>query len=176
MPSNNAEMINIAAKKDHKNLQEKFSQYKNIFQGNFFIGALSFNEQYDQTTQFICEEATNADISVVALNDVCFISQDDHLAHQAKVAINNATLLKDEIDSPNISQEQYFKTFDEMQSIHHKSILENTLEVAKLCNVFLEEGQYYLPTYEVDSDKSLSDIWNLLLKKNSTSCLVQMSH
>ena len=108
LPSNNAEMINIAAKKDHKNLQEKFSQYKNIFQGNFFIGALSFNEQYDQTTQFICEEATNADISVVALNDVCFISQDDHLAHQAKVAINNATLLKDEIDSPNISQEQYF--------------------------------------------------------------------
>ena len=87
LPSNNAEMINIAAKKDHNNLQEKFSQYKNVFQGNFFIGALSFNEQYDQTTQFICEEATNADISVVALNDVCFISQDDHLAHQAKLLL-----------------------------------------------------------------------------------------
>ena len=164
-------MINIAAKKDHNNLQEKFSQYKNVFQGNFFIGALSFNEQYDQTTQFICEEATNADISVVALNDVCFISQDDHLAHQAKVAINNATLLKDEIDSPNISQEQYFKTFDEMQSIHHKSILENTLEVAKLCNVFLEEGQYYLPTYEVDSDKSLSEHLEFIAKEKLNELL-----
>ena len=164
-------MINIAAKKDHKNLQEKFSQYKNIFQGNFFIGALSFNEQYDQTTQFICEEATNADISVVALNDVCFISQDDHLAHQAKVAINNATLLKDEIDSPNISQEQYFKTFDEMQSIHHKNILENTLEVAKICNVFLEEGQYYLPTYEVDSDKSLSEHLEFIAKEKLNELL-----
>ena len=171
LPSNNAEMINIAAKKDHNNLQEKFSQYKNVFQGNFFIGALSFNEQYDQTTQFICEEATNADISVVALNDVCFISQDDHLAHQAKVAINNATLLKDEIDSPNISQEQYFKTFDEMQSIHHKSILENTLEVAKLCNVFLEEGQYYLPTYEVDSDKSLSEHLEFIAKEKLNELL-----
>ena len=152
-------------------MQEKFSQYKNVFQGNFFIGALSFNEQYDQTTQFICEEATNADISVVALNDVCFISQDDHLAHQAKVAINNATLLKDEIDSPNISQEQYFKTFDEMQSIHHKSILGNTLEVAKLCNVFLEEGQYYLPTYEVDSDKSLSEHLEFIAKEKLNELL-----
>ena len=105
------------------------------------------------------------------MNDVCFISQDDHLAHQAKVAINNATLLKDEIDSPNISQEQYFKTFDEMQSIHHKSILENTLEVAKLCNVFLEEGQYYLPTYEVDSDKSLSEHLEFIAKEKLNELL-----
>ena len=105
------------------------------------------------------------------MNDVCFISQDDHLAHQAKVAINNATLLKDEIDSPNISQEQYFKTFDEMQSIHHKNILENTLEVAKLCNVFLEEGQYYLPTYEVDSDKSLSEHLEFIAKEKLNELL-----
>ena len=105
------------------------------------------------------------------MNDVCFISQDDHLAHQAKVAINNATLLKDEIDSPNISQEKYFKTSDEMQSIHHKSILENTLEVAKLCNVFLEEGQYYLPTYEVDSDKSLSEHLEFIAKEKLNELL-----
>ena len=63
------------------------------------------------------------------------------------------------------------KTFDEMQSIHHKSILENTLEVAKLCNVFLEEGQYYLPTYEIDSDKSLSEHLEFIAKEKLNELL-----
>ena len=58
-----------------------------------------------------------------------------------------------------------------MQSIHHKSILENTLEVAKLCNVFLEEGQYYLPTYEVDSDKSLSEHLEFIAKEKLNELL-----
>ena len=48
-------------------------------------------------------------IPAVALNDVLFLEPDDHLAHQAKVAINSATLLKDEMDSNKISPEQYFK-------------------------------------------------------------------
>ena len=58
-----------------------------------------------------------------------------------------------------------------MQSIHDKSILENTLEVAKLCNVFLEEGQYYLPTYEVDSDKSLSEHLEFIAKEKLNELL-----
>ena len=58
-----------------------------------------------------------------------------------------------------------------MQSIHHKNILENTLEVAKLCNVFLEEGQYYLPTYEVDSDKSLSEHLEFIAKEKLNELL-----
>ena len=40
---------------------------------------------------------------------------------------------------------------------HESEPLKNTLEVAKLCNVFLEEGQYYLPSYEVQENKSLSE-------------------
>ena len=39
--------------------------------------------------------------------------------------------------------------------------------MAKLCNVFLEEGQYYLPTYEVDSDKSLSEHLEFIAKEKN---------
>ena len=60
-----------------------------------------------------------------------------------------------------------------MQSIHQKH-LENTLEVAKLCNVFLEEGRTIKP-YEVDSDKSLSEHLEFITKKTQR-VLVQMSH
>ena len=43
--------------------------------------------------------------------------------------------------------------------------------MAKLCNVFLEEGQYYLPTYEVDSDKSLSEHLEFIAKEKLNELL-----
>jgi DNA polymerase-3 subunit alpha len=101
--------------------------------------------------------AHEKNIPVVALNDVLFLEKEDHLAHQAKVAINNSTLLKDEIDNPVVSNEQYFKTRDQLSVVHGEEPLNNTIEVAKLCNVFLEEGQYYLPSYEVQEGKTLSE-------------------
>ena len=109
------------------------------------------------SSAFACNLAKKNNISVVAINDVLFLEKEDHLAHQAKVAINNATLLKDEIDNPNVSSEQYFKTEEELTKYHELEPLKNTFEVAKLCNVFLEEGQYYLPSYEVQENKSLSE-------------------
>jgi DNA polymerase-3 subunit alpha len=101
--------------------------------------------------------AHEKNIPVVALNDVLFLEKEDHLAHQAKVAINNSTLLKDEIDNPVVSNEQYFKTREQLSVVHGEEPLNNTIEVAKLCNVFLEEGQYYLPSYEVQEGKTLSE-------------------
>ena len=122
------------------------------------MGAACFNDQgYDQATSYICNIGHDKDIPVVALNDVLFLEKEDHLAHQAKVAINNATLLKDEIDNPIVSNEQYFKTKEQLQLIHGDKPLSNTLEVAKLCNVFLEEGKFYLPSYEVQEGKTLSE-------------------
>ena len=43
--------------------------------------------------------------------------------------------------------------------------------MAKLCNVFLEEGQYYLPTYEIDSDKSLSEHLEFIAKEKLNELL-----
>ena len=112
---------------------------------------------YSHTTNTVCDQAFKKGIPVVGLNNVLFLSQEDHLAHQAKVAINNSTLLKDEINNSNVSSEQFFKTFEEMKSMHSEDILSNTNEVAKSCNVFLEEGEYYLPSYEIEDKKSLEE-------------------
>ena len=92
----------------------------------------------------------------MALNDVLFLEPDDHLAHQAKVAINSATLLKDEMDSNKISPEQYFKSQQELEKIHPKASIENTFEVAKLCNVMVGEGEHFLPRFEVDEQTDLA--------------------
>ena len=157
LPANSNNLRNLALKKDLPRLEEEIMQFHKAFRENLFIGATTFSDQgYDNATALICEIAEKLKIPVLALNDVLFLQKDDHLAHQAKVAINNATLLKDEIDNPTISTEQYFKSTNEMAENHSAESMANTFEVAKLCNVFLEEEQYYLPSYEIEENKSLA--------------------
>ena len=158
LPALSLNIRNLAFKKEQELIAAELTKYASAFKGNFFLGAACFNDQgYDQATSYICNIGHDKDIPVVALNDVLFLEKEDHLAHQAKVAINNATLLKDEIDNPIVSNEQYFKTKEQLQLVHGDKPLSNTLEVAKLCNVFLEEGKFYLPSYEVQEGKTLSE-------------------
>ena len=158
MPSACDHLKFLAGKDDDSELQKKIENYSLNFKDNFFIGASSFDKRgYSHTTNTVCDQAFKKGIPVVGLNNVLFLSQEDHLAHQAKVAINNSTLLKDEINNSNVSSEQFFKTFEEMKSMHSEEILSNTNEVAKSCNVFLEEGEYYLPSYEIEDKKSLEE-------------------
>jgi len=158
MPSACKHLDFLAGKEDKDELNIKVDKYQTIFKDNFFIGASCFDAKgYNSTAKTLCSHAFKKDIPIVALNDVLFLSHKDHLAHQAKVSINKSTLLKDEINDPNVSSEQFFKTAEEMQLIHNEDILSNTSEVAKSCNVFLEEGQYYLPSYEIEEKKSLAE-------------------
>ncbi len=158
LPASSTNIKNLASKKAKELIKAELAKYSDAFGNNFFLGVSCFNEQgYDQATSFVCNIAHGKNIPVVALNDVLFLEKEDHLAHQAKVAINNSTLLKDEIDNPVVSNEQYFKTREQLSTIHEDEPLNNTIEVAKLCNVFLEEGQYYLPSYEVQEGKTLSE-------------------
>ena len=158
IPSSSPNLRNLALKKEDLLIDQHYKKYLEAFAENLFVGVSNFSKDgYDSASALACNIAKKNNIKAVAINDVLFLEKEDHLAHQAKVAINNATLLKDEIDNPNVSSEQYFKTEEELAKFHELEPLKNTFEVAKLCNVFLEEGQYYLPSYEVQENKSLSE-------------------
>ena len=167
LPASSTHIKNLATKKEKELIEAELLKYSEAFNYNFFLGATCFNDQgYDQSTSYASNVAHEKNIPVLALNDVLFLEKEDHLAHQAKVAINNSTLLKDEIDNPVVSNEQYFKTREQLSATHGDEALNNTIEVGKLCNVFLEEGQYYLPSYEVQEGKTLSEHLEELAQNN----------
>ncbi|RPG44920.1 MAG: DNA polymerase III subunit alpha [Gammaproteobacteria bacterium TMED112] len=158
IPASSMNLRNLALKKEESLIVNLYTKYQKAFAKNLFVGVSNVSELgYDSASALACNLAKKNNIPTVAINDVLFLEKEDHLAHQAKVAINNSTLLKDEINNPNVSNEQYFKTEEELRKYHDLEPLKNTLEVAKLCNVFLDEGQYYLPSYEVNDNKSLSE-------------------
>ena len=155
MPTTSEDVAALALNNEAE-INLKLDAYQKAFAENFFIGSSNFEENYSQVVASVSNLAFAKSIPAVALNDVLFLEPDDHLAHQAKVAINSATLLKDEMDSNKISPEQYFKSQQELEKIHPKASVENTFEVAKLCNVMVGEGEHFLPRFEVDEQTDLA--------------------
>jgi len=154
MPTTSEDVVAFASNNEAE-INLKLDAYQKAFAENFFIGSSNFGESYSQVAASVSDLAFAKSIPALALNDVLFLEPDDHLAHQAKVAINSATLLKDEMDSIKISPEQYFKSYQEMVKIHPKTSIENTFEAAKLCNVMVGEGEHFLPRFEVDEQTDL---------------------
>ena len=164
MPTTSEDVAALALNNEAE-INLKLDAYQKAFAENFFIGSSNFEENYSQVAASVSDLAFAKSIPAVALNDVLFLEPDDHLAHQAKVAINSATLLKDEMDSNKISPEQYFKSQQELEKIHPKASIENTFEVAKLCNVMVGEGEHFLPRFEVDEQ---TDLGSYLAKISSS--------
>ena len=122
-------------KKEDLLIDQHYKKYLEAFAENLFVGVSNFSKDgYDSASALACNIAKN-NIKAVAINDV-LLEKEDHLAHQAKVAINNATLLKDEIDNPNVSSEQYFKAEEELAKFHELEPLKNTFEVANYAMFF----------------------------------------
>lgn len=99
-------------------------------------------------------------IPVVATNDVRFISKDDFEAHETRVCIHDGFILADPRRSKNYSEQQYFRSQDEMAALFADipEALANTVEIAKRCSVTLTLGINVLPRFSVP-DQFTTETW-----------------
>ncbi|MDR2243084.1 DNA polymerase III subunit alpha [Providencia sp. PROV212] len=95
------------------------------------------------------ELATQRGLPVVATNDVCFIESSDFDAHEIRVAIHDGFTLADPKRPKNYSPQQYLRTEEEMCELFADipEALENSVEIAKRCNVTIRLGEYFLPKF-----------------------------
>ena len=110
-------------------------------------------------------------IPVIATNDVLFSNKDDFDIHETKVCINTGKTLNDPNREKAFSEQQYFKSPEEMANLFHDciSLVDNTNEISKKCNVSLKTKGYFLPEYPVpkehDFDSYLIKLSNDRLQK-----------
>jgi DNA polymerase-3 subunit alpha len=102
--------------------------------------------------------ATELSLPVIASNDVRFLTADDFEAHEARVCINQGRVLADPKRPRDYSDRQYLKTPEEMAALFADlpEALENTVELAKRCNLELQFGTYYLPDFPVPAGHDLN--------------------
>lgn len=90
-------------------------------------------------------------VPIIAHNDVRFLVADDFEAHEARVCIANSQVLGDPNRPRDYSPEQYLKTQAQMAQLFADmpAVIDNTLDLAKRCNVVLTLGINVLPEFPV---------------------------
>ena len=95
---------------------------------------------------------------MVATNEVVFLDKSDFDAHEIRVAIHDGYTLDDKRRPRRYSPEQYLKSPAEMAELFADipEALENSVEIAKRCNVTVRLGEYFLPDFPT-GDMSIED-------------------
>lgn len=116
---------------------------------NYIVGAIEAAQRYE--------------LPVVATNEVRFESAEDFDAHEVRVCIHDGYILDDPNRPKHYSEEQYFRSTEEMVALFADipEAIENTVEVAKRCNVSLTLGTYFLPDFPVPEGLTLDEYFRL---------------
>ena len=103
--------------------------------------------------------AQRCECPVVATNDVRFIKSSEFEAHEARVCIYEGRALDDPRRERRYSDSQYLKSPEEMAELFSDipEAIENTIEIAKRCNVDLTFGEYSLPDYPIPEGMTIDE-------------------
>jgi len=135
--------------------------YQDWFPKSFYIelqrNGQPFQEEYNHAA---VELAGRLSVPVVATNHVVFLNPTDFDAHEARVCIQDGRVLTDTRRPRRYTPQQYFRTPDEMVELFRDipEAIDNTIEIAKRCNMRFEFGQYFLPAYPVPEGMTIDDL------------------
>ncbi|WP_353234130.1 DNA polymerase III subunit alpha [Diaphorobacter ruginosibacter] len=103
--------------------------------------------------------AARMNLPVVATHPIQFATADEYEAHEARVCIAEGEILGNQRRIKRFTREQYFKTGAEMQALFADipSAIENTLEIAKRCNLTLVLGKPRLPDFPTPNGMPIDD-------------------
>ncbi|MGE0876769.1 MAG: DNA polymerase III subunit alpha, partial [Burkholderiales bacterium] len=105
------------------------------------------------------ELAVRLKLPVVATHPVQFLQRDDFRAHEARVCISQGYILGDQRRPKLFTPEQYFRTQEEMAALFADipQALQNSVEIARRCNLELELGKSRLPPFPTPGGESIED-------------------
>ncbi|MCC4818874.1 DNA polymerase III subunit alpha [Vibrio lentus] len=127
--------------------------YKTHFADRFYLELIRTGRPDEESyLHFALELAEQEDLPVVATNEVVFISEDLFDAHEIRVAIHDGFTMVDPRRPKNYSPQQYLRSEEEMCELFSDipEALENSVEIAKRCNVTVRLGEYFLPNFPTE--------------------------
>ena len=140
-------------------VDECLAFYQRHFADRFYL-ELQRTERIDEETylHMAVDLAARAHLPVVATNEVVFLDKSDFDAHEIRVAIHDGFTLDDKRRPRLYSPEQYLKSPAEMAELFSDipEALENSVEIAKRCNVTVRLDEYFLPDFPT-GDMSIED-------------------
>ncbi|PMM41865.1 DNA polymerase III subunit alpha [Vibrio splendidus] len=127
--------------------------YKTYFADRFYLELIRTGRPDEESyLHFALDLAEQEDLPVVATNEVVFLTEDLFDAHEIRVAIHDGFTMVDPRRPKNYSAQQYLRSEEEMCELFSDipEALENSVEIAKRCNVTVRLGEYFLPNFPTE--------------------------
>ena len=142
-------------------------RWASLFPDSFYIEVQRSGLPQEQTyIQQAAQLASRLKLPLVATHAVQFMKPEDYRAHEARVCIADGDLLGNPRRVKRFTENQYFKTQEEMAHLFSDlpSALANTVEIAKRCNLSLVLGKPRLPDFPTPEGVSLDQFLGLQAK------------
>lgn len=142
--------------------EQRVSDWKQLLGDRFYIEIQRLGKSGEETyIKHAVDLAIKYQIPVVATNDVRFLKQTDFDSHEVRVCINQGRVVDDSRRPKNYTDQQYFRSPDEMRQlfIDIPEALENSVEIAKRCTIGLTLGKNYLPDFPVPPNMTLDEFF-----------------
>jgi len=143
-------------KGNHEQVEKMTAFYQHYFPNRFYLELIRTGRENEENYIHLAVElAMQQQLPVVATNEVVFLSQDLFEAHEIRVAIHDGYTLDDKRRPKKYSPQQYLRSEEEMLELFSDipEALENTVEIAKRCNVTVTLGEYVLPDFPTEGLK-----------------------
>ncbi|MEN8175217.1 MAG: DNA polymerase III subunit alpha [Pseudomonadota bacterium] len=135
-----------------KQARRLLERWLRLFGDRYYLSVSRAGHPGEEDHVHACVDlAAEAGVPVVAINDACFLARDNFEAHEVRVCIHDGRTLDDSRRPRNYTDQQYLKSPEEMAELFADlpEALENTVEIARRCNLELSLGKNYLPEFPV---------------------------
>ncbi len=135
---------------DQKKAHETAKHAAQWFENRFYLEIQRTARPDDETHILACLQLANfLQLPIVATHPIQFLTPAGYEAHEARICIADGDLLSNTKRVRRFTTEQHFKTTAEMQNLFADipSALQNSVEIAKRCNLHLVLGKPQLPIF-----------------------------
>jgi len=140
--------------------EERLRYWQSLFGDRYYLQLVRTGREGEEACLHASVDlAARCDVPVVATNGVCFLEPEEFAAHEVRVCIRDGRALDDPRRPHLYSEQQYLRSPEEMAELFSDipEALENTVEIARRCNLELTLGKNFLPDYPVPEGMSIDE-------------------
>lgn len=134
--------------------------YREIFGDDFYIEMQDHGlREEKEVNPGLIQLARELEIPLVCANDIHYVQRTDAASHDALLCVQTGTTVSAEERMRFSGEEYYLKTEEEMGELFSfvPEALENTRRIADSCDLTLEFGNLYLPSYDVPTGRTRNE-------------------
>lgn len=155
----NGELAKLLANDNGKAAIAAAESYVKIFGSKrFFVEIQNHEDDETNIRQRLIELANKMGLGVVATNDVHFLEEEDHEAHNCLCCISTGKIA-DDPDRMIYPKDVFLKSSEQMRELFGDigSAYDNTLAIAERCNVDLDLKKQHAPVFKPEDDSSAEE-------------------